>query len=59
MAACALLRHPLVRAQPGTRKGKWLDELASLIGKACPGPGAQGSRTITRGPSCEDSRPPS
>jgi hypothetical protein len=55
VAACALLRHSLVRVEPGTPKGKWLDELASVVGKACLRPGAQGSRTIAGGPSRADS----
>jgi hypothetical protein len=59
VAVRALLRHPLVRAEPGTPEGKWLDELASLVGKACPGSGAQGSRTIAGGPSHGDSCLPS
>jgi hypothetical protein len=57
VAVCALLRHPPVRAEPGMPKGKWLNELAGLVGKACLRPGAQGSRTITGGPSYVDSRP--
>jgi hypothetical protein len=48
---------PPVGAELGTPEGKWLDELASLIGKACPRLGAQGSLTVTRGPSRGDSRP--
>jgi hypothetical protein len=59
VAARVLLHHPPMRAEPGTPEGKWLDELASLIGKACPRLGAQGSRTIAGGPSHGDSQPPS
>jgi hypothetical protein len=62
VAARALLPSPLpppLRAEPRTPEGKWLDELASLVRKACPRPGALGSRTIARGLSNGDSRPPS
>jgi hypothetical protein len=59
VVAQELLRHPPVRAEPDTPEGQWLEELASLIRKACPRPGAQGTRAIAGGPSCGDSWPPS
>ena len=37
-AACALLRHPPLRAETGTPEGEWLDELTSLVRMAAPGP---------------------
>jgi hypothetical protein len=57
-SSCASVPPP-VRAEPGMLEGKWLDEVASLVGKACPRPGAQGSCTIAEGPSRGDSQPPS
>ncbi|RLN28697.1 retrotransposon protein, putative, unclassified [Panicum miliaceum] len=51
VVARALLRHPPVRVEPGTPEERWLDELASLVGKACLKPGAQGSRATAGGSS--------
>jgi len=47
-AVRALLRHPPLRVGAGTPEGEWLDELASLVLKAAPGPKAQSS-SATRG----------
>ena len=44
----ALLRHPPLRAGVGTPEGEWLDELASLVRKAVPGPKEPNS-SATRG----------
>ena len=45
-AARALLRHLPRKVETGTPEGEWLDELASLVRRAAPGPKGQHSCAI-------------